>query len=40
MPTNDERSEAAARLRELAEDYYEKVPAWSVIAFWLPPDPD
>lgn len=31
MPTNKERREVAARLRELAADY-EKVPAWSVIA--------
>lgn len=31
MPTDDERREVAAELRELAEDY-EKVPAWDVIA--------
>lgn len=31
MPTNDERRDVAARLRELAEDY-EKVPVLSIIA--------
>ena len=31
MPTDEERCEVAAELRELAEDY-EKVPAWDVIA--------
>lgn len=31
MPTDAERREVAAELRELAEDY-EKVPAWTVIA--------
>ena len=31
MPTDDERREVAAELRELAKDY-EKVPAWDVIA--------
>ena len=30
MPTDDERREVAAELRELAKDY-EKVPAWDVI---------
>lgn len=39
MPTNDERREVAARLRELAEDYDEKVPAWSVIASGYLPTP-
>lgn len=39
MPTDDERREVAARLRELAEDYDEKVPAWSVIASGYLPTP-
>lgn len=39
MPTNEERREVAARLRELAEDYDEKVPAWSVIASGYLPTP-
>ena len=34
-----ERREVAARLRELAEDYDEKVPAWSVIASGYLPTP-
>lgn len=39
MPTDEERREVAARLRELAEDYDEKVPAWSVIASGYLPTP-
>lgn len=31
MPTDDERRDVAAALRKLVE-WYEKVPAWSVIA--------
>lgn len=39
MPTDEDRREVAARLRELAEDYDEKVPAWSVIASGYLPTP-
>lgn len=39
MPTDDERREVAARLRELAEDHDGKVPAWSVIASGHLPTP-